>query len=373
MMLPFQMRVAEGLGAAAPDPGRRPERGRGQRLAGLAAAGRPGGHDHGRASGRERARAGRARDRARRAGADHARAAGLAGGVLSGVADRRRTPTSRRPAPCLAADRLWNAYSLADLEPPWRTYARVARSPSRRAGRPGRALTLFRHPSFTSIIPHGHADGPGRPAGRPARRRARARPRPRGGRAGRAVERRRPAASRPSCSRAPSTSTRCGARYDLPDPHPMLRMAVDAASFRAPPGPLPAVERLGVADEAGAARPLRRLRRPAPSCPTCSPTASSTACAPAAGSSRRPARTWSAAGAASPRSATSSPAPRRAGAAARWRSAPRSWPSCWPAPAATSSLNVAATNEPAQRVYRRLGFREHCPYFEGVATARASP
>ena len=36
-------------------------------------------------------------------------------------------------------------------------------------------------------------------------------------------------------------------------------------------------------------------------------------------------------------------------------------------------LNVAVANEPAQRVYRRLGFRAHCSYLEGVATARASP
>jgi len=33
-------------------------------------------------------------------------------------------------------------------------------------------------------------------------------------------------------------------------------------------------------------------------------------------------------------------------------------------------LNVARANEPAQRVYRRLGFREHARHYEGLATAR---
>ena len=114
-----------GARRAAPDPGRRAERRRRQRLAGVAAAGRPGCHHHGRASRRERARAGRARDRARRARADHARAASLAGGVLSAVADRPGRAVEAASA-VLASDRLWNAYSLADLEPPWRDYSRCA-------------------------------------------------------------------------------------------------------------------------------------------------------------------------------------------------------------------------------------------------------
>ena len=32
-------------------------------------------------------------------------------------------------------------------------------------------------------------------------------------------------------------------------------------------------------------------------------------------------------------------------------------------------LNVAQSNEPARRVYNRLGFREHCPHFEGMASS----
>jgi len=31
-------------------------------------------------------------------------------------------------------------------------------------------------------------------------------------------------------------------------------------------------------------------------------------------------------------------------------------------------LNVARDNDSAQRVYARLGFREHCRHFEGIAT-----
>jgi predicted GNAT family acetyltransferase len=33
-------------------------------------------------------------------------------------------------------------------------------------------------------------------------------------------------------------------------------------------------------------------------------------------------------------------------------------------------LNVAVANEPAIRVYSRLGFRTHCQHFEGLATLR---
>src|SRR5438034_772963 len=32
-------------------------------------------------------------------------------------------------------------------------------------------------------------------------------------------------------------------------------------------------------------------------------------------------------------------------------------------------LNVAQSNEPARRVYARLGFRAHCPHFERMASS----
>lgn len=39
----------------------------------------------------------------------------------------------------------------------------------------------------------------------------------------------------------------------------------------------------------------------------------------------------------------------------------------------TIGLSVRQSNQTAIRVYRRLGFREHCPFFEGVARLRAAP
>lgn len=53
-----------------------------------------------------------------------------------------------------AADRLWNGYSIADLESPFRAYARIAVARAR-AGAPHAACLFLRHPSFSSIIPTG--------------------------------------------------------------------------------------------------------------------------------------------------------------------------------------------------------------------------
>jgi ribosomal protein S18 acetylase RimI-like enzyme len=250
----------------------------------------------------------------------------------------------------LAADRLWNAYSLADLEPPWRDYSRVA--VAEQEGGPARAaLTLFRHPSFTSIIPHGHPEG---------------------------------LAALLAALAAPDLPAETfvlarhehldalSARYDFPERHPMLRMAVDAAAFRPPAGPLPAVERLGDADAAA----LRDLYAAYPE----------SAFVPemlvggvfygvregdrlvaAAGThvvGRR-------AGIAALGNVFVRPEARRRGCALAISAAVAA--ELLAGPCRDVVLNVAASNEPALRVYRRLGFREHCAYREGVATARASP
>jgi GNAT superfamily N-acetyltransferase len=58
----------------------------------------------------------------------------------------------------LADDRVWNAFAIADLEPPFRAFARIA--VARRQGAiPGAACLLFRSPAFNVIVPHGDPAG----------------------------------------------------------------------------------------------------------------------------------------------------------------------------------------------------------------------
>lgn len=60
-------------------------------------------------------------------------------------------------AATLAEDRIWNGYSLADLVPPFREYTRVWLA--RRPETPASALLILRHPAFTALVPHGPAAG----------------------------------------------------------------------------------------------------------------------------------------------------------------------------------------------------------------------
>ena len=55
-----------------------------------------------------------------------------------------------------ATDRLWCGYAVADLEPPFRAYSRVAVA---RCGADVAACLVLRHPDFNSIVPHGPAAG----------------------------------------------------------------------------------------------------------------------------------------------------------------------------------------------------------------------
>jgi ribosomal protein S18 acetylase RimI-like enzyme len=57
----------------------------------------------------------------------------------------------------LAEDRIWNGYSIADLDPPFRAYTRVALA--RHAAAAPAACLFLCHPAFSSIIPHGPAAG----------------------------------------------------------------------------------------------------------------------------------------------------------------------------------------------------------------------
>ncbi len=58
----------------------------------------------------------------------------------------------------LAEDRAWNGYSIADLVPPFRTYTQVALA-RRDAAPPSAACLFLRHPAFKAIVPHGDAAG----------------------------------------------------------------------------------------------------------------------------------------------------------------------------------------------------------------------
>jgi GNAT superfamily N-acetyltransferase len=58
----------------------------------------------------------------------------------------------------LADDRIWNAFSIADLEPPFRVYSRIA--VARQPGSPPSAsCLLFESPAFNGVVPHGDPAG----------------------------------------------------------------------------------------------------------------------------------------------------------------------------------------------------------------------
>jgi GNAT superfamily N-acetyltransferase len=58
----------------------------------------------------------------------------------------------------LASDRIWNAFAIADLEPPFRAFSRIALA--RRAGADPSACCLFvESPALNVAVPHGYAAG----------------------------------------------------------------------------------------------------------------------------------------------------------------------------------------------------------------------
>ena len=57
----------------------------------------------------------------------------------------------------LGTDRIWNGYSIADLDPPYRVYTRVAVAHHAMHGIA--ACLVLQHPAFASIIPTGMPDG----------------------------------------------------------------------------------------------------------------------------------------------------------------------------------------------------------------------
>lgn len=55
-------------------------------------------------------------------------------------------------------DRIWNGYSIADLDPPFRPYTEVAIAQWGDQP-PATACLVLRHPAFCSVVPHGAPDG----------------------------------------------------------------------------------------------------------------------------------------------------------------------------------------------------------------------
>lgn len=154
---------------------------------------------------------------------------------LQGIGGWRIEPDAPDAAAyaALADDRAWNGYSIADLAPPLRQHTRVAlaRPADAPPAAPAAAACLFlRHPTFCSTVPHGD------PAGLAAILDAVAA-------AGDLPDRTYILARdehRPTIER----------HYAAPHGwQAMLRLAVDAATFRPPVGPPDApVARLGPAD-----------------------------------------------------------------------------------------------------------------------------
>lgn len=55
-------------------------------------------------------------------------------------------------------DRVWNGYSIADLDPPFRPYTEVTIA-QRRDQPLAAACLVLRHPAFCSVVPHGAPEG----------------------------------------------------------------------------------------------------------------------------------------------------------------------------------------------------------------------
>lgn len=241
-----------------------------------------------------------------------------------------------------ATDRRWCGYAIADLEPPFRAYGRVDVA---RRGDAVAAVLLFRHPAFTSVVPHGD------PAGLAAIL------------AGMELPARTHLFARdeqlPTLRRF----------FDYPDPTPMVRMAVDRAGFRPLGGP---AVRLGEADAAA----LTDLYQGYPES-AFQPDQLATGVFRGV---REGGRLLAAAG--------THVVSRRYGIAAVGNIYTRPEARGRGLAAAVTAavvrellangieeaiLNVALANEPARRVYARLGFVDHCPHYEGMATSPNEP
>lgn len=238
----------------------------------------------------------------------------------------------------LSADRIWNGYSIADLDPPYRAYTRiaVARQPQHGLA----ACLILEHPAFASIIPFGT------PAGLAA-----------------IVQ----AVALPSAAymliRSEQLATLKNHYRFVAEPQEMLRMWVDAAGFR-PPAPALPVEQLGIVD-------LESLDTFYAAYPASTFNVDQLASGPFYGV-REQGRLVAAAGVhvVAPRFGIAAVGNIFTLPAARGRGYGLRVTAAVVAHLLNSScreviLNVAVDNPAARRLYTRLGFQEHCRYYEG--------
>ena len=237
-----------------------------------------------------------------------------------------------------ATDRLWCGYAIADLAPPFRAYSTVAVA---RHGSDVAACLVLQHPAFAAVVPHGPPDG--------------------------LVA----LLAQMDLPRATHLFARAEhlpvlrLRFDYA-PTPMQRMAVDAASFRPVaegaerlgPDDLPALLDLYSAYSGHAFQPdqlahgvfygFRNGKQ----------------LLAAAGTQTTSDRSRIAAVG----NIFTRPEARGRGIAATVTSAVVA--DLLGGRYLDAILNVAVANEPAIRVYTRLGFRTHCQHYEGLATLR---
>lgn len=254
----------------------------------------------------------------------------------------------------LAGDRAWNGYSIADLVPPFRAHTRVALAwpPDAPLGAPASAACLFlRHPSFSSTVPHGEPAGVAAILGALADRNAL------------------PEATyiltreehRPLLER----------HYDTPGGwQEMWRMATDAATFLPPAGTDAPLARLGPDDlpallDLYAEYPENAFNADQLLNGVFYGVRDGAALLAAGGTHVTAARY----GLAAVGNIYTRPAARGRGHARALTAAIVG--DLLDGGCRDVILNVAVANAPAQRVHRRLGFREHCRYWEGSGELRA--
>ncbi len=224
-----------------------------------------------------------------------------------------------------ATDRLWCGYAIADLDPPFRAYTSVAVA---RRGTDTAACLVLRHPAFAALVPHGPAEGL------------------------LALLRRIDLPRAVHLFARDEHLAPLRRHFDYSAPTPMLRMAVDAESFRPvtggaarlTPEDLPALLDVYSAYSGNAFQ----------------------ADLVAAGGTQVTSTRYGIAAVGNIYTRPEARGRGLASAVTRAVVAELLGGFC-----RNAILNVAAANEPAIRVYTRLGFRTHCRHYEGAATLRA--
>jgi RimJ/RimL family protein N-acetyltransferase len=248
----------------------------------------------------------------------------------------------------LARDRVWNGYAIADLDEPFRRYARVALAGRRRPGGEAvAALLTLRHPGFTAIVSYGPPGGVGAALAALAER-------------GELPAR--------TFFMARLSHRAALRRFYAENGHEMLRMVVTGRGFRPPDERTAVAERLAPSD----LEALSDLYRDYPGNVF---TAEQLDLGVFYGVRDARRRLLAAAG--------THVLSRRYRVAAvgnvftrpevRDRGYGRAATAAVVADLLDTGcpeviLNVASDNQPARRVYERLGFRVHCRYWEGLAT-----